>query len=63
MDRQAPRSRRERARRLPVASQWGGGFADWCLSESMRIHAGGNRAFIGALIRDLAVRNVVVARR
>lgn len=35
---------------------WSGGFAAWCLSESMRIHAGGSRAFVGALIRDLAVR-------
>ena len=35
---------------------WSGAYADWCLSESMRIHAGGSRAFVGALIRDLVVR-------
>jgi hypothetical protein len=37
--------------------EWSGGFADWCLSESMRIHAGGTRRFIGALIGNLAVRS------
>lgn len=41
--------------------QWSGGFADWCLSESMRIHASGSKDFIGTLVRDLAVRNVDVA--
>lgn len=36
---------------------WSGGFADWCLSDSMRAHAAGSREFVGALIRDLAVRS------
>ena len=42
--------------------QWGRGFADWCLSGEMRVHAGGSRDFVGALIRHLAVRNVALAR-
>ena len=42
--------------------QWNGGFADWCLSESMRIHASGPEDFIGELVRALAVRNVTVTR-
>jgi len=41
--------------------EWSRGFADWCLSTSMRIHAGGRDRFIGALIRDLQVRNVALA--
>jgi hypothetical protein len=41
--------------------EWSRGFADWCLSRSMRIHAGGTDRFIGALIRDLQVRNVAIA--
>lgn len=41
--------------------QWSGGFADWCLSESMRIHASGDQAFVGPLIRGLDVRDVVLA--
>jgi hypothetical protein len=40
---------------------WRGGFANWCLSSSMRIHATGNRRFIGALIRELEVRRVQLA--
>jgi hypothetical protein len=42
--------------------QWNGGFADWCLSDSMRIHAEGSREFIRALIDELEVRNVTIAR-
>jgi hypothetical protein len=42
--------------------QWSGGIADWCLSDSMRIHASGTREFIGALIRELEARNVTVAK-
>jgi len=42
--------------------QWNGGFADWCLSESMRIHASGPRDFIGGLVRGLAVTNVDIAK-
>lgn len=42
--------------------QWNGGFADWCLSDSMGIHAEGSRDFIGALIRELEVRNVTIAK-
>lgn len=38
--------------------QWRSGFADWCLSDSMRIQATGRDAFIGSLIRHLAVRDV-----
>ena len=41
--------------------EWCHGFADWCLSDSMRIHATGGDEFIGALIRELAVRNVIIA--
>lgn len=41
--------------------QWSKGFADWCLSDSMRIHASGSRDFIGALIRALEVRQIVLA--
>lgn len=40
---------------------WNGGFANWCLSDSMRIHAEGRREFVGALIRELEVRNVTIA--
>ena len=43
--------------------QWSGEFADWCLSESLRIHAGGEAEFVGALIRDLSARAVVLATR
>jgi len=42
--------------------QWNGGFADWCLSESMRIHASGPRDFIGALVRELAIKHVTIAK-
>jgi len=42
--------------------QWSGGFADWCLSDSLRIHASGGREFIGALIRGLEARNVIIAK-
>jgi hypothetical protein len=41
--------------------EWGAGHADWCLSDSMRIHVSGNREFTGALIRALEVRQVVLA--
>ena len=41
--------------------QWSGGFADWCLSNSMRIHASGPSDFVGAVIRKVAVRNVTIA--
>lgn len=41
--------------------EWSRGFADWCLSRTMRIHAGGTDRFIRALIRDLQVRNVALA--
>jgi hypothetical protein len=40
---------------------WRGGFANWCLSDSMRIHASGSRRFVGTLIRELEVRKVVLA--
>lgn len=43
--------------------QWSRGFADWCLSDSMRIHATGRREFIGRLIRELGVRNMEIAKR
>lgn len=43
------------------AVEWQGGFADWCLSDSMRIHASGSREFVGALIRGLEVRHVDLA--
>jgi hypothetical protein len=41
--------------------QWSGEFADWCLSESLRVHASGEVEFVGALIRSLGARNVVLA--
>jgi len=41
--------------------QWKGGFADWCASDLMRVHATGDRAFIPALIGDLGARNVDLA--
>lgn len=41
--------------------QWRGGFADWCVSGSMRIHASGARQFVGTVIRELAVRRVELA--
>ena len=41
--------------------QWSGEFADWCLSDLLRIHAGGEAEFIGAVIRDLSARSVVLA--
>jgi hypothetical protein len=43
--------------------EWSGGFAAWCHSDSMRIHAEGSQEFIGTLIRDLEVRNVTIAKR
>jgi hypothetical protein len=43
--------------------QWSRGFADWCLSDSMRIHATGTGAFIDALIHHVEVRNVLLARQ
>jgi len=42
--------------------QWNGGFAEWCLSDSMRIHAEASREFIGAVIQDLEVRNVTIGK-
>jgi hypothetical protein len=42
--------------------QWSRGFANWCLSDSMRIHASGSNEFVGALIRELEVRNVTIAK-
>lgn len=42
--------------------QWSNRFADWCLSDSMRIHASGPDPFVGALIEDLGVRDVTLAR-
>lgn len=42
---------------------WNGGFANWCLDDSMRVHAEGSREFVGALIRELEVRNVTIAKR
>ena len=41
--------------------QWSNRFADWCLSDSMRIHAGGPDRFVGALIKNLGVRDVTLA--
>ena len=41
--------------------QWSHRFADWCLSDSMRVHATGPEQFVGALINDLGVRDVTVA--
>ncbi len=41
--------------------EWSQQFADWCLSDSMRVHATGRDGFIGALIKHLAVRDVTVA--
>jgi hypothetical protein len=38
-----------------------GSFADWCLSDSLRIHASGSREFIRTLIHGLAARNVRIA--
>lgn len=43
--------------------QWNGGFATWCLSDSMNVHAEGDRDFIGALVRGLEVRNVKLGKR
>jgi hypothetical protein len=40
---------------------WTRGFANWCLSDSMRIHARGRGPIIEALIRWLRVRNVTPA--
>lgn len=34
------------------------GFASWCLSPSMAVHAGGSDAFINALLRDLEIGNI-----
>ena len=42
--------------------QWSNRFADWCLSDSMRVHASGPDQFVGALIEDLGVRDVTLAR-
>jgi len=41
--------------------EWTPGFADWCLSDTMRIHARGRGPVIEGLIRGLAVRDVTVA--
>jgi hypothetical protein len=40
---------------------WHGPFASWCLSNSMRTHAEGDREFVGGLIRELEVRHVSLA--
>jgi hypothetical protein len=40
---------------------WHGPFASWCLSDSMRAHAEGDREFVGGLIRELEVRHVSLA--
>lgn len=40
--------------------QWSRGFADWCASEEMRVHASGRARFIEALLRNLEVRNVLL---
>jgi hypothetical protein len=40
--------------------QWSRGFADWCASEEMRVHAYGGTRFIETLLRDLEVRNVLL---
>jgi hypothetical protein len=41
--------------------EWTPGFADWCLSDTMRIHARGRGPVINGLIRGLAVRDVTLA--
>lgn len=41
--------------------QWNRGFADWCVSQEMRLHASGGTRFIEALLRGLEVRNVLLA--
>jgi hypothetical protein len=41
--------------------EWTPGFADWCLSDTMRIHARGRGPVIDGLIRGLAVRDVTLA--
>ena len=41
--------------------EWTPGFADWCLSDTMRIHARGRGPVIDRLIRGLAVRGVTLA--
>lgn len=41
--------------------EWTPGFADWCLSDTMRIHARGRGPVIEGLIRGLAVRDVTLA--
>ena len=40
---------------------WSPGFADWCLSDTMRIHARGRGPVIEGLIRGLAIRDVTLA--
>jgi hypothetical protein len=40
---------------------WTPGFASWCLSDAMRVHARGRGAVIDGLIRGLAVRDVALA--
>jgi hypothetical protein len=40
---------------------WSPGFASWCLSDRMRIHARGRGPVIEGLIRGLAVRDVTLA--
>ena len=39
------------------------GFADWCVSPSMRVHATGADRFLVTLLRALEVRNVRLAGR
>jgi hypothetical protein len=42
---------------------WSPGFADWCLSELMRVHARGRNASLDAMIEALAIRKVSLAKR
>jgi hypothetical protein len=42
---------------------WSRGFADWCASGSMRVHARGSRGFRRTLIRSLTVRDQTAPRR
>ena len=41
--------------------EWTPGFADWCLSDAMRIHARGRGPVIEGMIRGLAVRDLTLA--
>ena len=39
------------------------GFASWCLSPLMDVHATGSDAFVGALLRELEVKDVRLSHR